>query len=358
MGCHIGPTFLRESLRNERLFFDLAKLFLHTNRELFKKNYKCDKQKPMKILTLIISLLTLNNIAVADEINISKQVNGTENKKCNYYLNGDLKQGSKIIMFLGGTGIYTTGSEYADHPIVSILHDEKKALILTIDKPGITYSKNSPNNLVLDESIYDLYTQDDLINCTINALNSVITENQELKTSDIYFLAHSEGTQIATRTLKKIIRDNLVLQAQIKGFFLSGLVMNSWKDIINFQINDPKENQSFWTAFQNKDDSTLKSYGDLAYKYWSNILSTESNEDTLKSLVALKPNCFFSIYQGLNDENTIVKPVMDFESWNRQQKKQGLDSLRIASRYYQADHNLNLAAMNDIIFALETYLGN
>ena len=263
----------------------------------------------MKILFLISAILLTKSL-FANEINISKQVDGTENKKCTYYLNGEFKLNSKILVFLGGTGIYTTGSEYIDHPITSIIHDEKKALILTIDKPGIVYSKGSTNNLNLDESIYDQYTQDDLINCTINALNSIISDNKELKFSEIYFLAHSEGTQIATRALKKLILENQSIQTQIKGFFLSGLVMNSWKDIINFQITDPNENQLFWKAYQNKDDATLKSYGDLAYKYWSNILVTDTNEEILKSLATLKPNCFFSVYQGLNDENTIAKPVM------------------------------------------------
>ena len=132
--------------------------------------------------------------------------------------------------------------------------------------------------------------------------------------------------------------------------------MNSWSEIINAQITDPVENKKFWDAYVNKDDKTLKSYGDLAYAYWNDILATEANKASLEQLSQAAAPAFFQIYQVLNDENTFPKPVMDFESWNKERRHQSLPSLKFQARYYQADHGLNLAAMNDMIFALLAYL--
>jgi hypothetical protein len=169
-------------------------------------------------------------------------------------------------------------------------------------------------------------------------------------------LGHSEGSQVSIRAYQRLLAENETTAKRVKGLFLSGLVMNSWTDIINSQITDPKQNEEFWNAYKSHDDLKLRNYGELAYAYWQDILSTEANQVTLQGLAQIAPGAFLEIYHGLNDVNTLPKPVMEFEKWNKERRKQSLPSLRLQARYYQAGHNLNLAALNDMIFAFLAYL--
>lgn len=133
--------------------------------------------------------------------------------------------------------------------------------------------------------------------------------------------------------------------------------MDSWTDIINYQLSsDPDKQSKFWAAFQAHDDVTLRTIGGLAYAYWADIQATEPNETLLKQLARLNPKAFIQVYHGLKDGNTIAQPVMDFENWNRDRLKQNKAGWNFQVRYYQADHGLNLAAVNDMIFALLAYL--
>lgn len=261
-----------------------------------------------------------------------------------------------IVVVLAGTGIYSTAELVENNPVVKTIVEQKKAVVISVDKHGITFSESAPDHYLLDDITYNKYTQSDLINCVLNGIKWASTTSFSSSESNIYFMAHSEGTQVAIRTYEQSLAQNLDLSKRIQGFFLSGLVMNSWKEIVNTQITDPIENIKFWDAYNNQDDTTLRRFGDLAYAYWNDILSTQSNQMTLEHLSENATPAFFQVYQGLNDENTIAKPVMDFEQWNKKRRAQNLSNLKFQARYYQADHGLNLAALNDMTFAFLAYL--
>ena len=295
--------------------------------------------------------------SASEYLRVTQSVSGVSNRICVAYIHG-LQDSAKlpIVVSLSGTGVYTTGNLVTDNPVAQTLIDQKKAIVLSIDKPGIAFSEAAPNQFTIDDSIYNQYTQRDLIQCVINAIKWASTTKFATPMSDIYFLGHSEGTQIAIRAYKELLAVDSGTAARVQGLFLSGLVMEPWEKIINSQLSDPTDNAKFWDAFRLQDDAKLRSFGDLAFAYWEEIFGAESNEITLKLLAKNNPFAFLEVYQGLKDENTHAQPVMDFESWNRQNLNQSLPAWKLRARYYQAGHGLNLAALNDMIFALLAYL--
>lgn len=309
----------------------------------------------IQLFFISLILLSFQNVEAAQRL--QNTVKGTLDKTCNVYLHTmPESKDLPIVVVLAGTGIYSTGDLDETNPVVQTIVAQKKAIVISIDKPGISFSQDTEGHYLLDEAAYNRYTQRDLIECVLNSIEWASSTPYATSQSDVFFMAHSEGTQVAVRTYWQSLSQNSELSRRMKGFFLSGLVMSSWTDIINSQVTDSVENKKFWDAYRNQDDKILKSYGDLAYAYWSDILATETNEASLEHLSQAGASAFFQIYQGLNDENTLSKPVMDFEVWNKERRNQKLPSLKFQARYYQADHGLNLAAMNDMRFALLAYL--
>lgn len=314
-------------------------------------------------MRLSFQLLFFGFIAISFQnanaaLRLQSSVQATSDKSCNVYLNAlPDSEDLPIVIVLAGTGIYSTGDLIDYNPVVKTIVEQKKAIVVSIDKPGISFSESNENHYSIDETVYNRYTQRDLIDCALNSISWASSTPYSTEMSDVYFMAHSEGTQVAVRAYQKALSQNLDVSLRIKGFFLSGLVMDSWENIINSQITDPNEKKTFWDAYNNQDDETLKTFGDLAYPYWNDILSTPDNKTSLENLAQVAAPAFFQIYQGLNDENTLPKPVMDFELWNKDRRRQNLSNLKFQARYYQADHGLNSAAMNDMLFAMLAYLG-
>lgn len=309
----------------------------------------------VRLFFIGLILISFQNADAA--LRLQSSVQGTSDKTCNVYLNVmPDSQNLPIVIILAGTGIYSTGNILENNPIVKTVVEQKKAIVISIDKPGISFNEGSETNYLIDESIYNQYTQRDLIACVLNSIKWASAAPYSATQSDVYFMAQSEGTQVAVRTYQQALTQSLEVSQRIKGLFLSGLVMDSWDNIINSQITDPTEKKIFWDAYNNQDDKTLKTFGDLAYPYWNDILSTEANKTSLENLAQVAAPAVFQIYHGLNDENTLPKPVMDFELWNRDRRRQSLPSLKLQARYYQADHGLNSAAMNDMLLAMLGYL--
>ncbi|MBX3033532.1 MAG: hypothetical protein KF865_06350 [Bdellovibrionaceae bacterium] len=261
-----------------------------------------------------------------------------------------------ILLMLGGTGVYSTGDAVENNGILKSLVDRKKVIVLTLDKPGISYSATAPRHFVIDDLMYNQYTQRDLVRCAGNALKWVSEARYASTYSNIHFLTQSEGTQVAVRIYDALSKQDPGMARRIRSMFMVGLVMRPWRDIINAQLPDPAENANFWKAYQNRDDVTLRSFGGLAYAYWNEILSVESNEDALRRLAAQGPAASLQIFHGLKDVNTLVQPVMDFEVWNNSRLQSKSPRWDLAARYYNAPHGLNMAAFRDILSAFESEL--
>lgn len=275
------------------------------------------------------------------------QVSGDKGKSCTAYLHGSAPMGRPLVLMLAGTGIYTTGDMVQNNPLVETLISEKKATLLTLDKPGISYSQASKSHFVIRDEIYNQYTQRDMIFCTLNALREASLHGVSPR-SNIYILGFSEGTQITARVYAFLLRSDATFAARIKAMFWGGLVMDPWAQIISMQIQSPEERAKFKKAYATKDDATLRTFGDLAYAYWADIFSTESNIETLHKMTLHSPDALIHIYHGLQDQNTSPKPVIEFDRWNSDRYRNALPALKARFHYYQAGHELNREAVTDI----------
>lgn len=126
--------------------------------------------------------------------------------------------------------------------------------------------------------------------------------------------------------------------------------MEHWDTIINSQLDD-NQRGDFWDALRNHDDQALRAQTGLAHVYWEDIFYTRANKDTLAALASVSAPVAIQVFQGLKDENVSAQSVLDFEAWNQEQKKAEQPYLNFSARYYNAGHQLNRAAFNDLINA-------
>ena len=311
---------------------------------------------------LLIAITLLSSALVQAGVSLRAQthVKGTDDKTCAAYLHGpEIEEGATdnakalpLIFAISGTGIYSARRMVEIHPVTKALLDQKKVMVLSVEKPGISYLSAATPGHLIDDAVYNRHTQRDLIQCAIEALKWAQTTDFSLPTTPVYFVVHSEGTQVSLRVLKDLLTSDATTAARIKGIFASALVLQGWRDLINQQIGDATERAKFWKAYQNRDDKTLRNYGHLAYAYWHDILATEANEENLKALARTDVKTFLHVYHGLNDLNTRAKPVMDFESWNSGRRDKLLPAWLLSARYYQAGHALNQSAVDDMVAAI------
>lgn len=263
------------------------------------------------------------------------EVSATGDLKCQAFLHlPDTSEKVPLVLEQMGSGIYSTASTEEASSVAEYLLENKKAAILTINKPGIIHTNYKGYTLV--EAQYNQYKQADLIQCALNALKQTMLHDS-IQSDRILLYGHSEGSQVLTRFYAKILETEPALYKNIKGIFLGGIPMQGWKDIIDYQLKDDAETKNkFWAAIERKDNQALREITDLAYDYWEDILKTETLVDSFKKLADQQPNAHFSFYQGIFDQNTVVGPVMDFEKWNIERKKDDKKSLKLMVRYYQA----------------------
>jgi len=284
-------------------------------------------------------------------------VRGSEDKTCKTYLrNPSPEVKLPIVVYFPGTGIYSTSGEDMFIPPIEMVLKDKMAMILTIDKPGITGDQESPDGYSFDESIYFRYTQRDLVTCGINAIKQITTENSEQFSGNIILVGHSEGAQISVRILSRLMKSNSILKKNIKALLLSGSPMKDWKKILKDQLS-VEELSDLLSAYEKKDDSTVRQMVEsFGYIYLQDIFTTPPLIQTLRDLWDSKPDAIFSFYHGIKDENTLVQPVWDFEEANIQRQREKKSFLKLQARYYQADHYLNLSTMDDMSMFLKANL--
>ena len=305
----------------------------------------------------VIALMATSAFAESKYRRLKTQVRGIGDRNCTAYLHSLTgAAGLPVVLSVMGTGLYTTAKSDDLPSAVQYMVDQGKVSALTIDKPGIEESESLPEGFTVVDSAYNAYTQRDLIECADRALDWAMAQTVSASNVSVFFVGHSEGVQVLVRLLQKIQAQDSAKASRIKLAILSGLPMMRWEEIINAQVTDPVENAQFWSAYEKHDDVALRGFGDLAFAYWDDILKTEALTDTFKNLALTGPNISFQFYQGIHDQNTAVGPVFDLESWNLDRLKAKLPGLHLSARYYQAGHGLNLAALNDMIFAISGFL--
>jgi pimeloyl-ACP methyl ester carboxylesterase len=209
----------------------------------------------------------------------------------------------------------------------------------------------------VDDAQYNAYVQDDLVQCSVEALQWVTERYGGSAGAQPYVLlsGHSEGAQVSLRLLNRLAQSHDALAARVRGLFLSGLPMTDWKRMLGAQLSE-HDRQTFFTAFQRKDDHVLRTFGNLSAHYLQSVFAQETLDATLEQLAERGTDARFFIYQGLYDHHTPPGPIMDFVARNRSRMAQHQRALSLRSRFYPAGHSLNAQALRDIRRDVEAFV--
>ncbi len=301
--------------------------------------------------SLVFILVTVTNSAKASVL--TNSVTTAEGMKCQTYLR--IPEGSAtlpILVTLSGSGIYSAASDQELPPHVAYLFNQKKVNVLSFDKPGISWVQNK---VVVNDSEYNRFTMKTLSECLEQALKWAVN-NKGLKFNDQIFVnAHSEGAIIAMSLLQKKDRKNDAVLKKIKMVLLSGVPMDPFKKIVSSQIPE-KDSKKFWDALKRKDDSYIRTWGGVSSRYLADAFASDSLNDILKDLASRDADLNIQVFQGLNDQNVSAGAVLDFEKWNEVQAKAKKPALNFSARYYEAGHNLNRTAINDMVVLILGYI--
>ncbi len=281
----------------------------------------------------------------------TNKVNGIDQRECIAYLRIPVT-GKKLplIVNFAGTGIYSTGTDDFLGSNYETVFNNNKAMVLTIDKPGISVNKESKEGFIVNHDIYDQYTQRDLVECGMNAIKWVEQSNHRFN-QRIVLRGHSEGAEVVTRIFLQSLKTNTKLASKIELLLLSGVPMTDWKTILKEQLS-PTHLRKFKKFLKNKDNEKLIEFGGIGYAYFEEAFKMPSLAHVFDEIAQFKPQAKFSIYHGLNDKNTPCSHVQDYERKNREKLEKKIPALNWEARYYLSRHWLNKAASNDMMSAL------
>lgn len=306
------------------------------------------------IILAALSFVFVTSVAYGASTNVKAQ----GELRCQAFF--DAPVGGKdlpLVIALNGTGLYSMGKSSSLHPGVRyLLETEKSVSVVSFNKPGIRLNKSSATGYDLHTESYDKHTQDDLVQCTYNAIMWALTQPQVQNQAALFFVGHSEGSQIAVRTLLKLRDEKPELLQRVQAMYLSGLPMIPWKDMLKQQVS-AEQIKKIEAAIEKEDNELLlRQAGGIPASYWKNVFKSESLAETLAKAAPSLKHIIFHVYQGLKDANTRAEPLMEFEERNLRRFSEGKDHVRWTARYYNSGHELNDSAVNDVVFSMQAYL--
>jgi len=306
----------------------------------------------------LVFLMSLAMLASTAEAYTQRLVvAGLGNKQCTAYFH---YMGASmvwpVLLSLRGTGIYSTAAVARLDGAERRLYEEGRITVLTLDKPGIEPDALVPTALRVDDTKYNDYVQDDLVQCSRNAMTWAMRRVTPGAHPYLLFSGHSEGAQITVRLLEMLTANGDPLAPQVKALFLSGLPMVDWRSMLKAQLNQ-NDRRTFFTAFQRQDDHVLRSFGNLSFHYLKAVFAQEPLARTLDRLRDEGTSARFFVYHGLYDRNTPPAAVMTFAADNRARRARHEKALNLSARYYPSGHGLNYQAIHDIRSDLETVVG-
>jgi hypothetical protein len=273
---------------------------------------------------------------IVDPLAVS--VGATDDKACQAYFHTRTGQiHYPIVLSLKGTGVYTTGGRGDVELALRALYASGRITVLTIDKPGIDSSAARP---LVNDALYNRYVQEDLVRCATNALTYAADATKA--PGAVFVSGHSEGAQVAVKILDRLTADAGPRAAWVKALFLSGLPLGDWRRMIAGQLNGG-DRRTFFTAFEQRDDAVLRSFGNLSTAYLTQAFAGEPLDKTLARHAGRGVKAEFNVYQGLADRNTPAAAVRVLERANLQGP-----ALNLKVHYYPTDHGLSRAAVMDI----------
>jgi hypothetical protein len=265
-------------------------------------------------------------------------------------------EGIKTLVFQqGGTGIYTT---YFDKL------KEGSDYYLTLDKPGISPNLKNKDRTkpVVDRSLFDYYTIENLTQCAENALNWADNYLNHIDKM-IILQGHSEGTVIMSSLVLRGLNNNSnqKLQNEIKALFLSGVVMKNMPEVLRYQLQEMHDEDLSYdqmiNAYKSHDFDFIYKNMEVGWYWLENVLSNKTRGlDTILADIAKSAQgraLPIEIFQGLNDRAINAKWMLEFETKNKVEPI--TQKLNLNARYYNSDHGLNETAIEDIMLKRDYY---
>jgi pimeloyl-ACP methyl ester carboxylesterase len=228
------------------------------------------------------------------------------------------------------------------------LLEEKKAAVLTYDKPGVNYD---PKGTTFNFETFRKHTQKDLITCAQAALDWAITSRTGEVGEPVILVGHSEGSDIATKSLASLFESKANLAKRVMKLILSGVTLPRWREIENFMIEGafPKEQRAslrkrFFESIPRGDDRFLIETDGTGSAYLREAFADAPLAQYFSKIADRNPSVEVYFFQGNRDFITPAKYVHQFE-------KKHPSSLKLHVKYYDSGHNVGGAAEQDMLEA-------
>jgi surfactin synthase thioesterase subunit len=296
------------------------------------------------MLLLLASLFSIS----ANAATLTHTVNAGDGLTCNAYLFvPDQDQADSepkrlpLVAIQTGTGIYTHSDKANISFGLSEFYEQKKIVVLMMDKPGITANPTTTDGFDLNRTIFTRYTIKHLIECEHEALIWAKSNEHVLTNSPLYLFGHSEGAVVMVQLLSKLVKSKSPLVDSIKAVFLSGTPMEGLKEIVDKQVIAQGEEtfSQYTNALITKNDEWFMNFGETGYAWMNDIIDRDSLITTMRELRESSIKIHFKVFQGLND--ILVKPeaLQNFETENFTAKALKKPTLNFDVHYFNSDHN-------------------
>lgn len=261
----------------------------------------------MRVLFVLAATALAATSATA--VTLKTRVSASADLTCNVYLHyPDNSRGELPIAWVqADAGTYTKSRPTDLDAAAGYLVRAGKAAVLAFDKPGIEADVAAPTGFRVDEAVVARVTGDDLVACAMGAVSWAMNEPAASLAKGLAFHGHGTGSAVVARAYERALATNAVWAKAVRLVELSSLPLG------------------------------------------------QPLRRTLETLAESKAPATFQLFQGLDDTAAPAAEVMDFESWNEQRLAAQQPGLTLGVRYYQAGHELNMSAVNDMLFAWLTY---
>lgn len=197
---------------------------------------------------------------------------------------------TQFIVAALGTGVYCAQqnipTEFAE------VAAKNSTAILTLEKRGVNCESAQVNR-----AQFAAQSREDVVQAT--AIGIAWAEKELGVKAPRVLWGHSEGAQVLANLVRN--HSKLFVDGPVE-LLLTSPAMN-FRELLDFQIPDPKQRNIFLEAIKRKDDSFLlkQQNGSISAAYWENILADKSLAETLEQILNDEKNLKAAVFWGSND---------------------------------------------------------
>jgi hypothetical protein len=313
----------------------------------------------MRALVFLLGFFFSGVNSFAENVHRSEEVEALEGRHCLAHLY--LPEGSEnlpLLFYLSGNGIYTVET-FGLTPSITYFLNEKKAAVLTFDKPGLKHldgaevpsssplfkdlvhiSKKDPRGKEAYTGVYKdflKHTQKDLIACAAHAIDWALHQKEVNAKGKIAFRVMSEGAEIGVRLYKQWLEESSPLLNQLATMVLLSPPLEKREKIFGID-KETEETSRYLQLLKAKDDLGFikEDIVPFASAYIEEFRTQDSLTDKLITIASKNPTLEFHIFHGLKDFKCSAESVETLKNKNEQLEH----PLRITFHSYDADHSL------------------